>query len=128
MDNMQMPHDDADQDKAQTIDLIKQTLMKVIQDMTAMESDRMLPDGHPMKIKAKVVAAPTDGSTDSPDADMSGTSDDAGSDDPKMLESLMGEADKSDDQGMLPEDHENDLPPEILDAVRKKKAASTPQA
>jgi hypothetical protein len=106
------------------LDMIKQALMKVINDMTAMESDRLMPDEHPLK--AKPAEAPVDGSMASPDLDMSGTSEDAGSDDPKMLESLMGEADKADSDGMLPEDHENDLPPEIMDAVRKKKAEQKP--
>ncbi len=108
------------QENAPSLDMIKQALMKVIDDMTAMESDRHLPDNHPMKAKPPV--APVDGSEESPDLDMSGTSEDAGSDDPKMLESLMGEADKADADGSMPEDRENDLPPEIMDVVNRKKA------
>lgn len=109
----------------QDLDMIKQALMKVIDDMTAMESDRHLPDGHPMKMKLAVESkdAPMNGSEMSPDSDMSGTSDDVGSDDPKMLDSLMGEADKADMDGSMPEDKASDLPPEIMDIVNKKKAA-----
>lgn len=117
-----MPHDDAAQDKGQTIDLIKQALMKVIDDMTALESDNHLPDGHPLKIKAVVAKS---GDEASPDLDMSGTSEDTGADDSDDLDSLMGEAGKANDDGSMPEDNQDDmgLPPEVMDAVNKKKAA-----
>lgn len=118
-DQMPMSQDS----KSPELDMIKQALMKVIDDMTSMESDRHLPDGHPMKMKAAVEVKP--GDEMSPDADMSGTSDSTGSDDPMALDSLMGDADKADASGAMPDEQDasNGLPPEIMDVVNKKKAA-----
>lgn len=122
MDDMQMPQDSSSD--SSTIDMIKQALMKVIDDMTAMESDRHLPDGHPMKKVAMVVK---DDSMAPSDSDMDGTSmgDPAADEDsdPAMLDSLMGEASKADADGSMPEDKMSDLPPEVMDAVNKKKAS-----
>lgn len=109
-------------DQAPSLDMIKQALMKVIQDMTTLESDRHLPDGHPMKTKPPMAAKPGDEA--SPDADMSGTSEDAGSDDPEGLDDVMGQADQADASGAMPDeqDHTHGLPPEVMEAVNKKKA------
>lgn len=109
-------------DQAQSLDMIKQALMKVIQDMTALESDRHLPDGHPLKMKAVVDVKPGDEA--SPDADMSGTSEDVGAGDPKDLDDMMSQADSADAEGSMPDeqDHTHGLPPEVMDAVNKKKA------
>lgn len=118
-----MPQDS----KSPELDMIKQALMKVIDDMTAMESDRHLPDNHPMKMKAAEPMKPGDEA--SPDADMSGTSDSTGSDDPKALDEMMGAADKADASGAMPDEQDasNGLPPEIMDVVNKKKAAMQQQ-
>lgn len=99
------------------MDMIKSALMKVIDDMTAMESDRLMPD----EKKPKVEPAPAE----SPDLEMSGTSPEDPADG-SGLDALMGEADKADASGSLPEDRENDLPPEIMEVVRKKKAEQRP--
>lgn len=108
-DSMPMPQENSKPD----MDMIKQALMKVIDDMTALESDRHLPDGHPMKKLAISAEVKPEESLDAPVDD---------SEDPKMLEDLMGQADKADMNGDMPEDKANDLPPEIMDAVRRKKA------
>jgi len=121
---MPMPQDSqSPQDPSMSLDMIKQALMKVIDDMTALESDRHLPDGHPMKMKAAVVVKPGDEA--SPDSDMSGTSEDTGSDDPKGLDDMMSQADSADASGATPDeqDQTHGLPPEIMDVVNKKKAA-----
>lgn len=114
----QVPQDSA----APSLDMIKQALMKVIADMTSLESDRHLPDGHPMKAQAPAVTQPGDEA--SPDADMSGTSDNEGSDDPKGLDDMMSQADQADSEGAMPDeqDQTHGLPPEVMDAVNKKKA------
>lgn len=104
MQDMPMPHDEKP-----SLDMIKQALMKVIDDMTAMESDRLMPDERrPKPVEAP--AAPVEEAVD------------LGEDDPNALSGLLGDADKADETGAMPEDKENDLPPEIMEVVRRKKA------
>lgn len=111
------------------LDSIKQSLMKVIDQMDQMESQRLLPDGHPLKAKAPEPAAgvdpnsapslggPSDGAIgdDEPDTDDSGL-------DSGVLSQLMDKASSVDDSGASPDDEaEANLPPEIVAAVAAKK-------
>lgn len=98
-------------DSKPNLDMIKSALMKVIDDMTAMESDRLTPDER----KPKPVEAPAA----APEEPVDLGSDES---DPSMLSGLLGDADKADETGAMPEDKENDLPPEIMEVVRRKKA------
>ena len=110
-----VPHDDEKQD----VDMIKTVLQKIIDEMTDMESQRMLPDGHPSKhveIAAKVSPeeSPAEESSESPDQESSEHDD-------GTLNDLLGKASSADETGALPEDHEEDLPPEIAALVAEKK-------
>lgn len=111
-----MPHEDEKQD----VDMIKTVLQKIIDEMTDMESQRMLPDGHPSKhveIAAKVEpseGSPEEESMESPDQENSEHDD-------GVLSDLLGKADHADETGALPEDHEEDLPPEIAAIIAEKK-------
>lgn len=107
-----LPHEDANQD----VDMIKTVLQKIIDEMTDMESQRMLPDGHPSKhveIAAKIEpeGSPEEESMESPEEEH----------DEGALSDLLGKADHADEQGMLPEDHEEELPPEIQALVAEKR-------
>lgn len=110
-----MPHDDEKQD----VDMIKTVLQKIIDEMNEMESQRMLPDGHPSKhveIAAKVEPSenPEEESMESPEEEASEHDDGA-------LSDLLGKADHADEEGALPEDHEEELPPEIQALVAEKR-------
>lgn len=110
-----MPHDDEKQD----VDMIKAVLQKIIDEMTDMESQRMLPDGHPSKhieIAAQVEpeGTPKEESLESPEMENSEHDDGA-------LSDLLGKADHADESGSLPEDHEEELPPEIAALVAEKR-------
>lgn len=108
-----MPHDD----QAQDTDMIKDVLQKIIDEMNDMESQRMLPDGHPSKhveIAAKV--EPSD-----MDQQPTEQSDDSSDHNDADLSALLGKADSADSDGSLPEDHEEDLPPEISALIAEKR-------
>lgn len=111
-----MPHEDEHQD----VDMISTVLRKIADEMQDMESQRMLPDGHPMKhveIAAKVEpseGSPAEESMESPDEEGSEHDDGA-------LNDLLGKADHADQDGALPEDHEEELPPEIQALVAEKR-------
>lgn len=102
-----MPHEDTHQDA----DMIKTILQKIIDEMNTMESDRIMPDER----KPKVMAAKVDVMAPAPDEEESDELD------PNVLGELMNKAGEADESGELPEDKESDLPPEIADAVRRKK-------
>jgi len=107
------------QDKSQDMDMIKTVLQKIIDEMTDMESQRMLPDGHPSKhveIAAKVEPSdnPMEESMESPDMESSEHDD-------KALSGLLDRSGQADETGALPEDHEEDLPPEIAALVAEKR-------
>jgi len=110
-----MPHEDEKQD----VDMIKTVLQKIIDEMNDMESQRMLPDGHPAKhveIAAKVSpeGSPEEESMESPEQESSEHDDGA-------LSDLLGKADQADETGAMPEDHEEDLPPEISALIAEKR-------
>lgn len=102
-----MPHDDAGQDK----DMIKTILQKIIDEMNTMEADRIMPEERKPKVMEMEVktAQPMDEEMESDELD------------PNVLGELMSKAGEADESGALPEDRESDLPPEIAEAVKRKK-------
>lgn len=98
-------HDDMNQDK----DMIKEILQKIIDEMGSMEADRIMPENRKPKMAMKVesVSAPVD-SMDDEELD------------PNVLGELMDKAGQADESGELPEDKQSDLPPEIVEAIRRK--------
>lgn len=102
-----MPHEDASQDK----DMIKTILQKIIDEMNTMESDRIMPEERkPKMVKTEVeVMKPMEEEMESDELD------------PNVLGELMNKAEEADESGALPEDRESDLPPEIAEAVKRKK-------
>lgn len=102
-----MPHEDMSQDK----DMIKSVLQKIIDEMDMMESDRIMPEHRrPKAMKMEVEAvSPMQEEMESDELD------------PTVLGDLMSKAGEADESGALPEDRESDLPPEIAEAVRRKK-------
>lgn len=105
---MDMPHDDMSQDK----DMIKSVLQKIIDEMDMMESDRIMPESRKPKMMKMEVE------TVKPVEDMEMESEEL---DPTVLGELMNKAGEADESGALPEDRESDLPPEIVEAIRRKK-------
>jgi hypothetical protein len=101
-----MPHEDMSQDK----DMIKSVLQKIIDEMDMMETERIMPESRrPKMMKTEVESVrPVE---DMQDEEL----------DPSVLGELMTKAGEADESGALPEDHENDLPPEIAEAVKRKK-------
>ena len=102
-----MPHEDMSQDK----DMIKSVLQRIIDEMDTMESDRIMPEHRRPKVMEMEVKAaqPMDEEMESDELD------------PNVLGELMNKAGEADESGELPEDRESDLPPEIAEAVRRKK-------
>jgi hypothetical protein len=107
----EMPHDDEMQD----VDMIKQVLQKIVDEMNGLEANRIHPKMAAVKVDAVMPKddSKMDGEPE-PDADDQNL-------DPAILSQLMDKAGHADDSGALPEDHESDLPPEIAAAVQKKK-------
>ena len=103
-----MPHDDMSQDK----DMIKSVLQKIIDEMDMIESDRIMPDHR----KPKMVKMEMEAVKPMEEMDMEGDELD-----PAVLGELMNKAGEADELGELPEDKESDLPPEIAEAVKRKK-------
>ena len=102
-----MSHEDMSQDK----DMIKSVLQKIIDEMDMMETERIMPEHRRPKAMAMKVEAvePMHEETESDELD------------PSVLGELMTKAGEADESGALPEDRENDLPPEIRDAVSRRK-------
>lgn len=109
MDSMQTPE----------LDMIKQTLMRVIDDMNKMESQRLLPDGHPKKMGDMPPAPSPDApaiAADEPDGD-EGSSDL----DPNVLGQLLDKAGDAGPDGSTDEDAQSALDPDIAAIVAEKK-------
>lgn len=104
-----MPHDD----KAQDMDMIKSILQKIIDEMGSMEADRIMPESRKPKMMKMEVEAVKPMEAEMDDEEL----------DPNVLGELMNKAGEADESGELPEDKESDLPPEIAEAVRRKKEA-----
>ena len=102
-----MPHEDMQQDT----DMIKSVLQKIIDEMNQMETDRIMPESRKPKVmKTEVeVVKPMEEDMESEDLD------------PAVLGELMTKAGEADEMGELPEYRESDLPPEIAEAVKRKK-------
>lgn len=94
----------------ETKDMIKSVLQKIIDEMNTMESDRIMPEERRPKPMAMEIEAKVD--------PMEGMDEDL---DPSVLSELMSKAGEADETGALPEDRENDLPPEIRSAVSQKR-------
>ena len=111
--------------QTQDMDIIKNGLQQIIDQMESLETNRILPDGHPNKTMAPDPTS-ADGSV-SPDAgdtsSMPPEGDDSSAMDPKVLDELMNKASASDSEGSTPDDATEGLPPEIVAAVAKKKKA-----
>ncbi len=106
-----MPHNDEPQD----MNMIKNVLQKIIDEMNMMESDRIMPESRKpkmVKMEAEVVK---------PVEEMEMEGEESEELDPAVLSELMAKAGEADEMGELPEDKESDLPPEISEAVRRRK-------
>lgn len=102
-----MPHENM-----KDTDMIKSVLQKIIDEMNSLESDRIMPeDKKPkmVKMEAEIIKPKEEMEMDDEELD------------PMVLDELMAKAGQADESGELPEDKENDLPPEIADAVRRRK-------
>lgn len=101
-----MPQDNMSQDK----DMIKSVLQKIIDEMDTMESDRIMPESRrPKMMKMEVEAVKPMDETEDEELD------------PAVLSELMSRAGEADESGALPEDREMGLPPEIAEAVKRRK-------
>lgn len=101
------------EDQSQDMDMIKSILQKIIDEMGSMEADRIMPEGRKPKMMKMEVEAVKPMEAEMEDDEL----------DPNVLGELMNKAEEADESGELPEDKENDLPPEIAEAVRRKKEA-----
>lgn len=99
-----------------TPDMIKSILQKIIDEMGSMEADRIMPEDRKPKVMKMEVEA-----VKPMEAEMEDEMEDEL--DPNVLGELMNKAGEADESGELPEDRESDLPPEIAEAVRRKKEA-----
>lgn len=102
-------------------DMVKSILQNIIDDMNDMEADRIMPeDRKPKAMKVEVKTA-----TPKPEMVEETMEDDEL--DPAVLDELMTKADQADENGLLPEDAEDELPPDIADSVRRKRQTDLPQ-
>lgn len=117
---MEPMHDDAAQDSG----MIAEVLRKIADDMEGYEANRIHPKVEVMHLAEGSAGIPH------PNEDSAETVDQAEPEnqdnqheplDPKILAELMDKAGQADDSGTTPDDTMDDLPPEIADAVRKKK-------
>jgi hypothetical protein len=106
-----MPMDHSDGDESQDMDMIKKVLQKIIDEMDGMEADRL----SPASAKPKAAEAPAEASP------MDQMPEDESDDSSPMLPDLMSKADSADSEGMLPEDKESDVPPELAAIIAEKK-------
>lgn len=101
-----MPQENSSQD------MIKSVLQKIIDEMGSLEADRIMPDHRkPKMVKMEVEAVKPTEEMDMEDDEL----------DPNVLGELMDKAGQADESGELPEDKESDLPPEIAEAVKRRK-------
>lgn len=101
-----MPQENSSQD------MIKSVLQKIIDEMGSLEADRIMPDHRkPKMVKMEVEAVKPTEEMDMEDEEL----------DPAVLGELMDKAGQADESGELPEDKESDLPPEIAEAVKRRK-------
>lgn len=91
-------------------DIIVQGLQKIIDQMESLETNRILPDGHPNKTADVMVPEP--------EVPAAAPEEVEGDMDPGVLDELMAKASSGEGEEM---DGGDDLPPEILAAVADKK-------
>ena len=105
-------------DEHEDVDMIKQVLQKIVDEMDQFESDRLMPESRKPKevhVEAKVEGSPEEEATESPEEESREDGDSS------MLDELMNKAPHADEEGALPEDHEEDLHPAVAAIIRKKK-------
>lgn len=95
-------------------DMIKTILQKIIDEMNTMESDRIMPESRKPKAVEVEIAATSAKPEEIVEEDEEGL-------DPAVLSDLMAKAGDADETGALPDDVDSDLPPEISEAVRRKR-------
>lgn len=102
-----MIHDEHD-----TKDMIKIILQKIIDEMNTLESDRIMPeDRKPKAVKVEVESAIPIAVEGEEDEDL----------DPTVLTDLLTKAGEADETGAPLDDIVGDFPPEINDAVRRRR-------
>jgi hypothetical protein len=141
-----LEHDDMKQDA----DMIKSVLQKIIDDMNEYEADRIMPEER--KPKAAIVEVSTEEKPEESDDilnlykgsyGISKSNENKGESveqaepenqfnqhdelDPTILTELLKKAEEADEDGVLPEERENDLPLELAKLVREKKEKLNPK-
>ena len=108
------------EDQKQDMDMIKSVLQKIIDEMNEFEADRIMPE----EKKPKAMVAEVHAVEGSPEEEAMESPEEEKTEDglnPNVLSELMDKAESADEEGNLPEDHENSLPPELAALVREKK-------
>lgn len=105
-----LEHDDQKQD----VDMIKSVLQRIIDEMNEFEADRIMPEEKKPKAVVAEVKTMEPMEMDESEETEEGLS-------PIVLSELMSKAESADEEGNLPEDNEDSLPPEIAALVREKK-------
>lgn len=106
MMNEDMSHEDATQDAS----MITSVLRKIADEMDGLEANRIHPRVEKMEIAAVAPKAEEPEEEETEDGL-----------DPEILGKLLEKAGAADESGALPEDHENELPDEVMMAIKKKK-------
>jgi hypothetical protein len=133
------------EDKKQDADMIKSVLQKIIDDMNEYEADRIMPEERkPKAVVTEVTEEPEDAlhlykgsyGIKSPNENKAESFEQAEPEnqfnqhdelDPTVLDELLKKAEEADEDGVLPEDRENDLPLELAKLVREKKEKLNPK-
>lgn len=110
--------DEKSHEEPKAADMIKTILQKIIDEMNMLESDRIMPENR----RPKAVQIEIEADVHKPDE----LGDDTEELNPVVLDELMAKADEADETGALPEDAGDDLPPEIAEAVYRKKKLNKP--
>lgn len=101
------------EDQKADVDMIKTVLQKIIDEMNEMEAGRIMPEEkRPKVMEAEIKAvepAEEEMGEEGPELDQG------------VLSELMGKAESADEEGNLPEDREDELPPELSEIVRSKR-------
>lgn len=109
-------------DQAQDAEMIKKVLQKVIDDMNSLESDRIHPKVMKLNAGSMGIEKPNENSAETPEeAEPENDQDQHGPLDPDVLKTLLERAGEADETGSTAEDKFLDLPPEIADAIKRKR-------
>lgn len=112
-------------DQGQDVNLIKQVLQKVIDDMNGLEANRITPEHKRPGYSAGSlgIEKPNENTAETPEeAEPEDQDNQHAPLDPEILKTLMDRAGEADETGATPEDNFEGLTPEIADLVRKKRA------